>query len=450
VLITTDQFATDARMASEDVGMPKLRMVVLPASDWYRSRIDAKMSGDLAEKYFDRVVDALTRPLSQEEAKPKPKVKQPAPPSFKVTADSYDMAVDAATRLFMEKRMSDGLPVVPPTKKMVDWMLTGTNRRPDEVIGTLPPRKGTVTIQKIAINAVMAGARPEYLPAIIAAVEGLADPNFDGTWWRMSTSSSFPAIIVSGPLGDELKMNSGMGLLGYGFRANATIGRAVQLVTLNMGQTWPDINDMAATGRINSYTFWTFAEDPGSPWESYAEEKGNKPEDTVVMTAVVPAGTMSLIGGGAVAPWTEQGILDGIIRQISNVRGTSPIWTGVWTVVMHPECARRLKAKGMSKKDVQQFLWEQSKVPFERIDQSTIKAINECLDAGEFTPGAAPIFREALKPGGKVPVVQTPDYIDIIVAGGTAGYTWIFGGPGPNPHHSVKKVRGATLTQSGK
>jgi len=437
-------------MAAEDVGMAPLRMVVLPAKDWYRSRIDAKMSGDLAQKYFDQVVNALIRPLTQEEAKPKLKAKEAMAASFKVTAGSWDMAVDAVTQLFMEKQMSDGLPVVPPTKKAVDWMLTGTSRRPDEVIGTLPPRRGTATVQKIAVNAVMAGARPEYLPAIIAAVEGLSDPGFDGTWWRMSTSSSFPAIVVSGPIGQELKMNSGMGLLGYGFRANAAIGRAVQLVTMNMGQTWPDVNDMAGTGRTNSYTFWTFAEDPESPWESYAVEKGNKPEDSVVMTAVVPAGSMFLIGGGAVAPWTEQGILDGIIRQISNVRGTSSIWTAVWTVVMHPECANRLKEKGMSKQDVQKYLWEQSKVPFEKVDKSTLKAINECLDAGEFMPEVVPVIREALKPGGKVPVVQTPRHIDIIVAGGTAGYTWLFGGPAPNPHHSVKKITGATLTKSGR
>ncbi len=430
--------------------MPNLRMVALPAKDWYRSRIDAKMSGDLAEKHFGQVVDALIRPLTQEEANPKPVVKDKIPLSFKVSADNYDMALDAVSQFFTKNQMGDGLPVIPPTQRAVDWMLTGTSRRPDEVIGTLPPRKGTATVKKIAINAVMAGARPEYLPVIIAAVEGLADPQFDGTWWRMSTSSSFPAIVVSGPIGDELHMNSGMGILGYGFRANAAIGRAVQLVTLNMGQTWPDVNDMAAIGRMNSYTFWTFAEDPQSPWESYAVEKGNKPDESVVLTAVVPAGRISVIGGGAVAPWTEQGILDGIIQQISNVRGTSVIWTAVWTVVMHPECARRLHQKGMSKKDVQKYLWEESRVPYEKIDRSTLKAINESLDAGEFLSEVVPLFRQSLKPGGKVPVVQTPDHIDIIVAGGTAGYTWLFGGPGPNPHHSVKKVVGAVLTQSGK
>jgi len=83
------------------------------------------------------------------------------------------------------------------------------------------------------------------------------------------------------------------------------------------------------------------------------------------------------------------------------------------------------------------------------VEKSLIKAINESLDAGEFLPEAVPVFRESMKQGGKIPVVQTPNHIDIIVAGGTAGYTWLFGGPGPNPHHSVKKVGGATLTKSG-
>jgi hypothetical protein len=218
------------------------------------------MAGSLAESAFDKVVDALTRPLTQEEAKPKQKPKEVLEPTFKVTANDYELAVDALNELFMKKQISDGLPIVPPTKEAVKWMLTGTSRFPDEVIGTFPPRRGIATIKKIAINAVMAGARPEYLPVIIAAVQGLSDPKFDSTWWRMSTSSSLPAIIVSGPIAKEINMNFGMGLIGYGFRANAAIGRAVQLVTMNMGQTWPDVNDMAANGRLNSFTFYTFAE----------------------------------------------------------------------------------------------------------------------------------------------------------------------------------------------
>jgi hypothetical protein len=104
----------------------------------------------------------------------------------------------------------------------------------------------------------------------------------------------------------------------------------------------------------------------------------------------------------------------------------------------------------MSKRDVQKYLWEESRVPVEKIDPRITKAINEALDAGEFLPDVVPMFREALKPGGKVPVVQTPQHIDIIVAGGTAGYTWLFGGSSPNPNHSVKKVTGATLTKSGR
>jgi hypothetical protein len=89
-------------------------------------------------------------------------------------------------------------------------------------------------------------------------------------------------------------------------------------------------------------------------------------------------------------------------------------------------------------------------VPVERVDPSITKAIDEALDAGEFLPEMVPLFKEALKPGGKVPVVQTPQHIDIIVGGGAAGYTWLFGGSSPNPNHSIKKVTGATLTKSGR
>ena len=409
------------------------------------------MAGSLAESAFDKVVDALARPLTQEEAKPKQKPKEVLEPTFKVTAKDYELAVDALNELFMKKQISDGLPIVPPTKEAVKWMLTGTSRSSDEVIGTFPPRRGTATIKKIAINAVMAGARPEYLPVIIAAVQGLSDPKFDSIWWRMSTSSSMPAIIVSGPIAKEINMNSGMGLIGYGFRANAAIGRAVQLVTMNMGQTWPDVNDMAANGRLNSFTFYTFAENiSDSPWEPYAVEKGFKPEDSAVMVAVAGMGEITTIGGGAVSPWTEQSILDTIISRISSIRGTSVVWTGVYTVVMHPECAKRLSAKGMSKDDVQKYLWEKSKVPYEKVDKWSVGFIQESLDRGEFIPEAVPVFREALKPGGMVPVVQTPEHIDIIAAGGTAGYTFLFGGSYPNPNHSVKKITGATLTKSGR
>jgi len=128
---------------------------------------------------------------------------------------------------------------------------------------------------------------------------------------------------------------------------------------MNMGQTWPDVNDMAANGRLNSFTFYTFAENiSDSPWEPYAVEKGFKPEDSAVMVAVAGMGEITTIGGGAVSPWTEQSILDTIISRISSIRGTSVVWTGVYTVVMHPECAKRLSAKGMSKDDVQKYLWE--------------------------------------------------------------------------------------------
>lgn len=406
---------------------------------------------------FDEVIAALTT----EAVNSSPKLKEKLDEIFTVTGDDYLSAIDALHQSFMEKKLCDGLPIVPPTEEAVQWMLKGTSRSPNEIIGPFPPKKGVTTIKKIAINAVMAGARPEYLPVIIAALEGLSDPNYDATMWRMSTSSSVPVIIISGPIADELNINSGMGLIGHGYRSNATIGRAIQLVTMNMGHTWPAENDMASIGRLNSYTFYTFAENiKDSLWESYAEEKGYGPNGNVVMVATAAGGRLTEIGGGAVAPWNELTILDEISEYIKNMSRMSNVWTSVYTVVMHPECAKRLSAKGWSKQDVQEYLYEKSKVPYEKLSMVTdplrkipwtqTQLMQETLERGGFVPEAVPIFEKVLKPGRMVPVVQTPDFIDLIVAGGEAGYTFVFGGANPNPNHQVKKITGATLTKYGK
>jgi hypothetical protein len=138
-------------------------------------------------------------------------------------------------------------------------MLAGTKRSPDEVIGRVPYRNGIATVEKIAINAVMAGARPEYFPIIISAMECLAE---EGTYTHMmSSEGSFTLMImVSGPIVREINMNSGVGLLGHGWQANNTIGRAVRLSLINIGYLWPGEIDMALIGRPSSHTFYTFAE----------------------------------------------------------------------------------------------------------------------------------------------------------------------------------------------
>ena len=197
-------------------------------------------------------------------------------------------------------------------------MLAATTRSADEVVGQVAPKNGTATIEKIAVNSVMAGAKPEYFPVILAAMDGFVDKHFDLTHVQASTGSFTPVVIVNGPIARELNFNSGIGMLGHGWRANSTVGRALRLSLLNIGQTWPAVNDMALTGRFEAYTFFTFAEDEAkSPWEPYHVSLGYKPEDSTVTVAT--SGTPLVLGGGAVAPWTAQGILDTVVARTSNV-----------------------------------------------------------------------------------------------------------------------------------
>ena len=203
--------------------------------------------------------------------------------TIKITAESYEAALEKFNQLFLDNHWGSGLPLMPPTPERVKWMLTGTKRSPQEVIGTVAPKNGKATIEKIAINAAMAGARPEYMPVIIAAMEALTDKSYDLLHVMASTGSFTLQIIVNGPIGEEIGMNSGIGLLGYGFRANNTIGHAIRLSLINMGHLWPAENDMALLGRPSSHTFYVFSENErNNPWEPYHVSLGYKKEESCV------------------------------------------------------------------------------------------------------------------------------------------------------------------------
>lgn len=184
-----------------------------------------------------------------------------------------------------ERGWSDGLPVVPPTQARVSAMLDGTERDPGEVVGTVPPDLVPCTIEKIAINAVLAGCRPEYLPVVIAAVEAALEEPFCMHGLLATTYFSGPMVVVSGPVARRIGMNAGGNALGQGNRANATIGRALQLVIRNVGGGRPQGVDRAALGNPGKYTF-CFAEDDDSAWQSLSEDRGfRRQESTVTLFA---------------------------------------------------------------------------------------------------------------------------------------------------------------------
>lgn len=181
-----------------------------------------------------------------------------------------------------ERGWSDGLPVVPPTESRVLRMLEGTDRPPGEVVAIVPPDMGEATVEKVAINAVLAGCRPEYLPVVLTAVEAACTDEFNAHGLLCTTYFSGPVLIVNGPIARRIGMNSGLNALGQGNRANSTIGRALQLVIRNIGGGLPGGIDRAALGSPGKVG-WSFAEDEaGSPWEPLSVERGFAPGTSTV------------------------------------------------------------------------------------------------------------------------------------------------------------------------
>ncbi|MBI2870036.1 MAG: hypothetical protein HYX96_09455 [Chloroflexi bacterium] len=174
----------------------------------------------------------------------------------------------------MRQGWGDGLPIVPPTEDRVQGMLDYTGRAPGEVVARVAPLDGEATVEKIAVNAVMAGCRPEYLPVVIAAVEAMAAPEFHLGGIQTTTNPVGPVLIINGPARQKLNVNCALGCMGPGWRANATIGRAVRLVLLNIGGGAPDTVDRAIHGMPGKYTFCFGEDEEGSPWAPLHVERG--------------------------------------------------------------------------------------------------------------------------------------------------------------------------------
>jgi hypothetical protein len=193
--------------------------------------------------------------------------------SRRIMLDAWDDEVEAC----FERGWTDGLPVVPPTPARILRMLEGTRRRPDEIIGEVPPNLSPITVEKVAVNAVMAGCRPDYMPVVLAALEAALQPEFTLHGLLCTTCFSGPIIVVNGPIAREIGMNSGINCLGQGNRANATIGRALQLIVRNVGGGRPGELDRAVLGGPGKYTF-CFAEDESDPtWQPLAVARGVPP-----------------------------------------------------------------------------------------------------------------------------------------------------------------------------
>jgi hypothetical protein len=357
-----------------------------------------------AKSVYPRIVEILTR--GEEKARtdfPDPSRRAPDE-IIRFTGDTINQVLEQMNVTFLKEQRGDGLPLVPATREAVEEMLTGISLPPDEVVGLLYPGRGKATGRKIAINAVMAGCRPEYMPVLIAAIKAITGPEYNQESTLISTGSFFPVIIVNGPVAKTAGLNGGRNAFGPCCRANATIGRAVRLTMINIGGCWPEVNDMSVLGHPGKYTCCIAENADASPWPSLAEEHGY-PAGTSAVAAYpgLMMGYVTTTGG----PHPED-VLQPLCEQLSSVSSTVSITPTVQTVViLNPYHARKLHDLGLSKEDVKRYIYENTRIPSDKFLKMTRLAAMETT------------FRKDIStwPGSTVSFFDSPERIFVIVAG---------------------------------
>lgn len=272
-------------------------------------------------------------------------------------------SADAIYEFAYKRGWTDGLPIIAPTEERVASMLGEVGRDPGEVIVRIPPQMGRATVEKIAINAVMAGCLPEYVPVIIAALEAMCEPDFNLNGIQATTNPVAPAIIVNGPIRKELDINGGANCLGQGWRANATIGRAVRLLLLNVGGATPGPVDKAVHGQPAKYTLCFGEDEEGSVWEPLHVERGFKAGDSTVTVVGISGTTNILTAGVRNSPEILMLIGNTLAQMGSNdmfLGGGQP------TVVLASGHVALFKSEGYSKSDAKGAIYESCGVPLSK------------------------------------------------------------------------------------
>jgi len=313
--------------------------------------------------------------------------------------------------LMYETGWTDGLPVVPPTRERVkqftDFLLP---RSPDDLIAEIPPLGGKATIERVAVNAVMAGCLPEHMPVVITAIVAMMDDRFNLRGVQCSTGIHTPLVIVNGPLAKELKINSGYNCFGQGWRANATIGRAVKLILVNLGGAIPGETNKSTFGHPGSYTYCIAEAEDSNPWEPLHVESGFDATESTV--TVYPAEAPHNVMYHAGVPRDLLAVLADSMCTLGNVQ---MYVMGSTLVVLGPEHARILAEGGWSKRDIRAFLFEHARKPVALLRRGG-------PPQGDSQRGLLwPKFVDPSDDAQRVPVVRRQEDIHILVAGGPGG-----------------------------
>ncbi|MBM3225805.1 MAG: hypothetical protein FJZ47_18670 [Candidatus Tectomicrobia bacterium] len=337
-----------------------------------------------------------------------------------LTSQRYEVKDMAeAIELYYAKGWTDGLPVVPPTENSIWAMLESAGLKPEDEIAFIENRQVSVTAEKVAINTVMAGCRPEYMPVVTAAIEAIGDAQWGYHGPATSTGGSAVFMVVNGPLARELDINCGDNLFGPGWRANAAIGRAVRLTMRNVIGTIPGRLDRSTLGHGGKYSYCIAENEAESPWPALHVERGFRPEQSTVtvFAALAPHQVYNQLSN------TPEGILTtmcAFMRISAGVRGQPQ-----YALIIAGEHMAVIGQAGWSKDDIRQFCFEHSKT-----SRAELKRIN--IMPGAVAPGDETRMHD---------LVETPQDFLVVAAGSRAGAfsAFIPGWGGKRSSQSVTK-----------
>jgi hypothetical protein len=327
------------------------------------------------------------------------------------TAAFEPLVVPTGTDLveyYFERGWTDGLPVVPPTPEKMTAMLAALGGDPQQVECKVPPRWGVLTSEVMAVNMVMAGCMPAYAPVVRAAMLALTDPAFNLNGVQATTHVAAPLLVVNGPIAKRIGMNGGANAFGSGNRANATIGRAIRLMLLNVGGGWPGDLDKSTLGHPGKYTYCACENEAQSPLAPYHVEHGYAPADSTVfvIAAEAPHSVTNHISND------PEGILDTMISAMSTIASNNAVLGGHCAVVLGLEHAETIAKHGWTRHDVRNYLWMHHGNRFDEIAYGHRygKVYNRNLPKW---------YRR--EPDSRIPIVPSPDNIHLFVMGGEAG-----------------------------
>lgn len=320
---------------------------------------------------------------------------------------------ETINEFFLANDLTDGLPIVPPTEArvaaMTDYVERELGWKPSDALGTLAPKQGLATVEKIAANAVMAGCKPEYMPVLLACVKGIAEPRFNLDAVQTSTHNTSPLPIVNGPVRDAIDLNRGHNYTGSRWRSTSTIGRALQLAMINIGGTPGSIN-IHTQGHIARFEHCIAENEEENPWEPLHVERGHSVDTSVV--TVIPACPAAMIddNGGSQTP---KELLRTLALSIPYVGNRNTNGEGQPLLILCPQHARLLANGGYSKADVKRFIWEYGRISFGSIPRGNLTSFSQNIlkQYADFDPAFG------------VPIANRPEDIVIVVMGGAGTHS---------------------------